>query len=336
MRRAVVVSQDRLGDYLCVTPVFEAIKRAHPECEIESWVRGPAVDLAQADPLLSSVLAVPYRLSPASFATLYRRLKASKPDAILLTRNNSRQFTLLARAAGTPIRSGHTEYKYGRLLTHNAYQQGLIEHRVLRNLRIVEPVAGPPDPSLNLRAFSSPEDLENLRPTGRYFVVHPATGGSSKAWIPERYGETAGRLSGEHGLTPVFTGIEPERDVVETALAACEGPAIDLTGKTSPRGLVELCRHAEFVLCGNTSTLHIAAAVQTPCVVVDPTIAGEDRMKTWHPWNSPYEYLLAKVECKGCEVRCYRQFNECAESISVAEVVSAASRLCTAGTHRGD
>ena len=69
---------------------------------------------------------------------------------------------------------------------------------------------------------------------------------------------------------------------------------VNLLGKTDDRQLIRLCHHARGVLCGVTFTMHIAAALQKPAVVV----AGAREPRSWNTY--PGIVLLNNVGSLRC------------------------------------
>ncbi len=117
-----------------------------------------------------------------------------------------------------------------------------------------------PYPDLHL----SPEERSQRPVEGRYWVF--LSGGKSdftaKVWGVQAWRQTAQELIGL-GIPLVQLG------------ATIHGHwhpeipgALNLVGRTSPRDWVRLIHHADGVICGVTGAMHLAAALQRPCVVL--------------------------------------------------------------------
>lgn len=99
---------------------------------------------------------------------------------------------------------------------------------------------------------------------GRYWVV--LSGGKSdftaKAWKVTKLQEVVNQLVTHFGLGVVQIGSNdgghwhPPLDNV-----------LNLTGESNLRDMIRLIHHADGVLCGVTAAMHMAAALQRPCVV---------------------------------------------------------------------
>ncbi len=99
---------------------------------------------------------------------------------------------------------------------------------------------------------------------GRYWIV--LSGGKSdatvKVWETKKFQEVAYQLRGL-GLHVVQCG--------DTAQGHWHPPldgAVNLVGKTNLRDFIRLIHHADGIICGVTGGMHIAAALQRPCVVL--------------------------------------------------------------------
>lgn len=131
--------------------------------------------------------------------------------------------------------------------------------------------------------------------SGRYWVF--LSGGKSdftiKVWHDESWKRTAAMLQ-ERGLPLVQLG------AVGPGHWHPEIPGtLDLVGKTSLRDMVRLIYHADGVICGVTAAMHMAAALEKPCVVV----AGG--REAW--WWEAYVNENADLQC-GVPIRVPHRF----------------------------
>lgn len=109
------------------------------------------------------------------------------------------------------------------------------------------------------------DELDVSPVNGRYWVV--CAGGkldmTVKHWHTHRYQEVVDRLRA-YGVQCVQTGAAASGHV-HPPLTNCL-PAVGRT--ENPRDLFRLIRHADGVICGVTGLMHIAAALDRPCVVI--------------------------------------------------------------------
>jgi ADP-heptose:LPS heptosyltransferase len=108
----------------------------------------------------------------------------------------------------------------------------------------------------------SAEELDNPLIKGRYWVI--ASGGkqdfTTKWWDPQHWQDVVDRLIGE----VQFVQVGEKGTHVHPPLKG----ALNLVGQTSFRDLCRLILHADGVCCVVTCLMHLAAAMNKPCVVV--------------------------------------------------------------------
>ena len=88
----------------------------------------------------------------------------------------------------------------------------------------------------------------------------------AKRWPAGRYAALAGLLAGR-GVTPVVIGTATEAAAAVAIGAACPS-AIDLTGQTDITAIAALAAKASIAIGNDTGPMHLAAAMDAPCVVL--------------------------------------------------------------------
>jgi heptosyltransferase III len=97
------------------------------------------------------------------------------------------------------------------------------------------------------------------------------------------------------------------------------GPAINLCGKLTPRESAAAFELASIFLGHDSGPMHLAAAVQTPCVAV---FSARSKPRVWFPFGGRHRVIYHQVDCWGCELEtCIVEKKKCLTSISVDEVV---------------
>ncbi len=101
-----------------------------------------------------------------------------------------------------------------------------------------------------------------------YAVLNPGAGWASKRWPVERFSAVARGLMERSGLRSVVAWAPGEEKTwAEQIVAESLGAAI-LAPPTTLVELTVLCRDAKLFVSGDTGPLHLAAAVETPCVAL--------------------------------------------------------------------
>jgi len=94
---------------------------------------------------------------------------------------------------------------------------------------------------------------------------------------------------------------------------------LNLTGNTSLVSLPALIKRAEWVVTNDSGPMHLAAAVQTPCVAI---FSARQPAGVWFPFGERHSVLYRPVDCRGCGLEtCIVERKKCILSIRVDEVM---------------
>ena len=104
-----------------------------------------------------------------------------------------------------------------------------------------------------------------LLPTGSYVLIIPGGSWRGKTWPIERFGEIAKRLRAQ-GFEIVVSGTPSEYSMCEELARLCRG--LNLAGKTTITGLVEVVRNARLVIGNDSAGMHIAVATRSNSICV--------------------------------------------------------------------
>ena len=370
VRRVLLIRPDHLGDALFMTPALAEVRRALPEAHItllvgpwaqEVVARNPNVDEVQtcAFPGLRRSLQgalEPYRL----LWRLAGQLRRQQYDLAVVLRPDFWWGVWLIYLAGIPLRLGYADALQTPFLTL-ALPVDEGDHAVMQNLRLARAaIALAKDEQPNQqRAASEPELVAPGQPpmefaptdeerawiqerlaqagvadTAPLVVIHPGSGAAVKLWETASWAKVADTLIREYGAQVVLTGVESEREQVETISAQMGEPALALVGETNVGRLAALLARANVVLGVDNGPLHLATAQGTPTA----RIYGPTDTRVFGPWGDPalHTVLQAQQPCPGCPIiPCGRldwppealPAHPCARSIPVEEMLAAAGRL---------
>ncbi len=143
----------------------------------------------------------------------------------------------------------------------------------------------------------------------------------SKRWPLARYAEVVQRLLVTFpDLFPVILGGADERGHGESLVRDWKTGAVT-AGKFSVRESACLLSRCALYLGNDTGTMHLAAAVGTPCVAI---FSSRDQPGKWHPAGPAHVVLRKEVPCGGCLLReCREQQLLCLTEITVDDVYAA-------------
>lgn len=156
-----------------------------------------------------------------------------------------------------------------------------------------------------------------------YVVVHPGAQLPSRRWPPARFAQVADALA-EQGYTVVLTGTAGEAALAQAVQAAMRHAPLNLVGRTSLWTFAALVERARLVVCNDTGTSHVAAALGTPSVVIS---SGSD-VSRWAPADArTHRVLWAERECRPCAHPTCPYPRSCADDIDAAVVIGVAAQM---------
>jgi heptosyltransferase-3 len=169
---------------------------------------------------------------------------------------------------------------------------------------------------------------EHLRAQGieaePFVVIHPAAASDTKQWAATNFARVADVLAGQN-LNIVAISTASEISVVNDLKQHSTAGILPLTNLSLPEVTALLARARLFV--GNDSGIaHMAAAVETPAVVV----FGSSNTAHWQPWaRAPAEFVLEEMDCQPCHGYFCEKFAqpECIKRVPVDRVMAAIERV---------
>jgi ADP-heptose:LPS heptosyltransferase len=150
--------------------------------------------------------------------------------------------------------------------------------------------------------------LEN----GQFVCIHPGARDPRRRWPIEYFASVANSVF-ERGMQVVLTGTHDEASLTEAVAAKMQAPSINLAGKTSLGGLGTLLARSRLLVSNDTGVSHMAAALRLPSVILftvsDPTRWAPldkhlHRSVAWASAATP-EIILDEVEVLLSEERVY-------------------------------
>ena len=332
VRRVLVVRLRSIGDTVLATPSLYALRRFLPKAQIdillESWVAPVLEGLQEVDNIITVE-----RGSTASRARVARRLRAEHYD-VAYNLHGGTTATLLLRASGARHRVGYSSYQYSRLLNHAAPPPTELwgqekTHSVEQQLALLGwtgvPVSDRPQTRLAItdKAAESVQlrlraaEVDEAKPLA---LIHPAAAFDTKQWAASNFARVTEDLSAR-GFNCVAISAPSEKHVVRELVENSSAHITAFTDLSLPEVTALAARSRLFV--GNDSGIaHIAAAVQTPSVV----IFGSSNVAHWRPWTlAPAEVVREELPCQPCPGYFCAEFDapECIRRVKVERVTVA-------------
>jgi heptosyltransferase III len=101
---------------------------------------------------------------------------------------------------------------------------------------------------------------------------------------------------------------------------SASGPVLNLCGELTPRESAAVFAQSRLFLGHDSGPMHLAAAVQTPCVAI---FSARNLPRMWFPYGPSHRVLYHRTECAGCGLEtCLLEQKRCLTSITVAEALA--------------
>ncbi len=180
---------------------------------------------------------------------------------------------------------------------------------------------------LHLTETETARATEVLTPAAghRIIAVSVGTKVQSKDWGRHNWRALLKNLA---TLYPDFAialcGAAEENESSEFAAAGwrenSSSPIVNLCGQLTPRESAAVIARARAFLGHDSGPMHLAAAVQTPCVAI---FAARNKPRVWFPYGKQHRVLYHQTDCWGCGLEtCIIEKKKCLTSITVDEVIT--------------
>jgi len=314
IRRILLVQSQRLGDVLCATPLFTAVRAQFPQAHIAALVHSPMDVLLRGNPDLNEVLTYDRQSTHRSVVARLRfigELREREFDwALSIHAASSIAFALWQ--SGIPWRTcvwryGDRRKPHWARMFHQHVRQDRLQgekHEIEHNLDVLRELGIEPRHD-GYRVCLAPEEREKARgwlrekgrdETRRLAIVHPGHGGGRQSWPAEQYGAVADGLA-ERGYQVAVTGSGGERELVQRVVGAMRRPALALAGGMDLRSLAAVLAEASLFVSVSTGPMHLASAMKVPAVTLyGPTDLLIESTR-FCPYGSPSRAVLSDVPC---------------------------------------
>ncbi|MDA8094316.1 MAG: glycosyltransferase family 9 protein [Betaproteobacteria bacterium] len=345
--KILVIRRDNIGDLVCTTPIFRALKERHPTAEICALVNSYNVAVLENNPDVDAVYAytkAKHRAAGESLVGIYwerlklfAALRRKRFDfAILAGPHFLPKALRLARWAKPKHIVGFTEA--GEPAARHIdigipYVQPRPMHEAEDIFRLLQPlgIEGPPPP---MRVVPSGDETDKAQralaavrtPGTSLIAVHVSARKPSQRWPTQHFIALVRSLheryrcafclfwSPGEASTPQHPGDDAKaRDILE---ALRDVPIVGYpTGRLS--ALIAGLAQADMMICSDGGAMHLGAALGKPILC----FFGQSDSTRWYPWGVPHELLQPET----------REVSD----IRVEEAVDALARLRERVRHAG-
>ncbi len=334
-RKVVLLRASRIGDFICTTPAFRALRAALPEAEIIMITLPMLRDLAIRSPYLDRCAAFP------GFPGIAEQLFDARRVAHFFLEMQAEEFDLAVQMQGSGVYSNPFMLMLGARATAGFVREGdspgLLdaalplpqqEHEVQRMLALTTFLGAPPQ-GVATEFPLWPEDhtaaealVAGAEPP--LIGLHPAARDLTRRWDLGRFAAAAAELRRRYGGTIIVLGEREEWAAAETVIRGVGRPCLNLVGQTSLPVLGAVIKRLAVLITNDTGPAHIAYALGTPTITI---FGGADPSRYGPLGNGPYRILAHEVSCRPCTYAACPIGYLCLEGITVPQVLDAAADI---------
>lgn len=339
--RVLVVKLLNHGDVLLTSPIYSVLKAHHPHLEIDALIYADSEAMLSQLPAISQLHLVTRRQHCPDVKTylraehrLFSTLRSRRYDLLIHLTENRRGLVLthlLRPRYRVAYRYANRSILWQHSFTHFVPNAGPRRHTVEKHLDTLRRIGLQPTPQERRLVLSIPNDVQervavilaNQGIAAKTFIhVHPTSRWLFKCWEPAKFAQTINLLR-ERGLPVVLTAAPNamENEFIQQILTRVEYPVVNLAGQLGLKELAAVTQNAKCFVGVDSVPMHIAAAVQTPVVV----LFGPSGDVEWGPWQVPHRIITTQPPCRPCGFDgCGGgKVSECLTDISVTQVFNA-------------
>lgn len=331
--RILITRLSHIGDCVLTLPLLHALRRAYPNSYIAWAVESPTQQLLSLVQGLDALVSVPKKWvkRPREWMRLRSELRGHKFD-IAIDPQGITKSALLGWLSGARKRIG-VKGQWGRELSpilNNRLVATTKDHLVDRSLELlsslrIETTSAEFELPIDWDADKKIQDYLNESGLGdRFVLINPGASWPSKRWETSRFTNVASAIFAAHGIKSVVVWAGEEEMAMANQIAGESNGAAVVAPKTNLRELAALCAHSFFFVGCDTGPMHIAAAMNTPCIVMYGPTRPQDSGA-----YGPRHIHLQKHYHAGTSRERRSASNDAMRQILVSEVATAASQMIT-------
>jgi len=307
--KILLVRSDNIGDVICTTPCFEALKQRFPSAVVAVLVCRLGEEVVRDNPFLDEV----YVYDKAKHGRYRHPMIAWYEQARILWKIRKRRFDVaigvrstfsaslgwLVYASAAPVRIGVPRQGKKRLLDfyYNYYVTDIEQnaHEVERSLSMLAPLQVYPDlkrlyipvpgeSELYVNRFFAEWNIDTKSP----FVVinYNSRLEENRWWAEEKYSELINRLQ-SGGSTHVVLSHGPGDEAVVRRIIDRLSHPTPFFFSSRLTDFAALIKRGKVFMSLDGGPVHVGAAVGTPTIAIH----GKTNTQVWRPWGKQHRVL---------------------------------------------
>lgn len=322
--KILIIKPSALGDIVHSLPFLAAVHKRYPDAEIHWVVAKGLHTFLEGHPMIDRLWIMDkdgwkkigrfHQILPEINA--FRKGLREEHFDISIDLSGLLRSGLITWAAGAKYRLGFSDSDEGSPLFYTHKIEGGDQiHAIDRYLKLARLLdcdtsqvtyPFPPLPAVSELLASLPAE---------FCIMAPSAGKEANRWPAERFGQLAARLP----LPSVVVSSPADSHIVEDVVAASNGKAINLAGRTGLKELVSLIAKSRFFICNDTGPMHIAAALGIPVFA----LFGPANPVRTGPYGKLHTIIRESLPCSPCYAQkpCTKYNWRCMNDLTVEKVL---------------
>jgi len=310
-KKILCIRADNMGDLIMTTPALRALKETF-DCSLTILTSKMGNLIAPFIREIDDVIVhdLPWiktndLSNPDTLFSLIEKIKKQNFDAAIIFTvysQNPLPAAMLTFMAKIPKRLAYCRENPYSLLTDWVVEKeplDFIQHQVQRDLDLVSTVGATTENdvlsiTVNERAIISAfEKLSGIRfsNNNEWIIFHPGVSEEKRKYPVKYWIELGKNITKQLGKKILITGSASEKDLAETIQQGIGRDAYVAAGLFTIEEFIAIVKETPLVISVNTATVHIAAATQTPAIVL---YALTNPQHT--PWKAPSKVFPFPVD----------------------------------------
>lgn len=347
-KKIAIVKLSAIGDVVHALPVASALRERYPSAHLTWIVQGKSREILEGNPDLDEIIVfdknrwlreIPYPHRSASVMwNVYRFVSALRQAGfdLAIDLQGLIKSGLITRLTGAGTRIGFSmdycrEPANARFTNHQVTPSDQDVHIIDQCLSLIRGL-GADTRQKRFKIHIPPEDHDYICgfldkkkvPQQRMVLINPGAGWETKLWGVDNYAALADRLVSDLGCAVIFLWGPSELSMVKSIRKKMCQPSWQACPTTLKQSMA-LMQRAHLFVAGDTGPLHMAAALNTPCV----GIYGPSSPERNGPYGNIHRIVQAAqaaVPCRNC-FRRYCSHKTCMKSITVSQVTEVISEM---------
>ena len=322
--KILVVNLMQIGDLVLTTPIFRAIKTAHPDFFLAAAVNKSFAELLKFNPFLDRL----FEFDKASWSNSFKVIRDIRNlnFDLCINLNRSERACLIATASGANLIIGYAKPPFYPFFDCVCPNLKRIVHQVISHFKVLD-AAGLHLPLAKSDVFIG-DTLLNLSLPDNIVAFNVGASWPSKRWLPVFFANVANHLLAR-GFYIALLGSNQDLPIVNLVsnFITDMRRVLIFTGNFSLLQLAAFFDYCRLLISNDSGPLHIAAARNLPAI----SIFGSSPTIGFAPWAPSHSIIKSPAPCHPCyKQECPLQGADnmmCMQKVSPAVVIKYAKEL---------